>query len=281
MSLVAIVGAGEIGAAAARVLAARSRVDRIRFIDDRTSVASGKALDVLQSGPVRGSDTPVESTSDLASAADAAAIILADTAGPDAWSGEAELELLRGLQRAGALERAVLICAGAGHRVLMQRGIEELRVPRRRLIGSAPEALASAARTLVALEARAASPQVALCVMGNPPGKMVVPWTEASIAGHSVASLLTAAQLHRVERQVRGLWPPGPGTLGTAAAVLAEAVVRGSRSVFSSFVSLDRDNGTAAPVCAWPVAVGPAGIERIATPALSGRDRVVVDEVLG
>ena len=45
MSLVAIVGAGEIGAAAARALAGRSRVDRVRLIDERTSVASGKALE--------------------------------------------------------------------------------------------------------------------------------------------------------------------------------------------------------------------------------------------
>lgn len=281
MSLVAIVGAGEIAAAAARVLAARSRVGRIRLIDERASVASGKALDLLQSGPVRGSDTPVESSAELASAVDAAVIILADPAGSDAWSDDAELGLLRDLQRTGALERAVLICAGAGHRPLMQRGFAELRLSRRRLLGSAPEALAGAARTLVALEARAASPQVALCVMGSPPEKIVVPWTDASIAGNSAVSMLTAAQLHRVERQVRGMWPQGPGTLGTAAAVIAEAVVRGSRSLFSAFVSLDRDNGTAAPVCAWPVAVGPAGIERIATPALTSRDRVVVDEVLG
>ena len=281
MSLVAIVGAGEIGAAAARVLAARSRVDRIRLIDESTAVAAGKALDLLQSGPVRGSDTPVESAADLASASGAAAIILADPAGSDPRSSEAELGLLRSLLRCGALERAVVICAGSSHRALMQRGLDELRLSRRRLIGSAPEALAAAARTLVALEADAASHQVTLCVIGDPPGKMVIPWTEASIAGHSASSVLTAAQLHRVERQARGLWPPGPGTLGTAAAVIAEAVVRGSRSLFSAFASLDRDNGTPAPVCAWPVAIGPAGIERITTPALSGRDRIVVDEVLG
>jgi malate dehydrogenase len=281
MSLVAIVGAGETGAAAARALAGRTRVDRITLIDDSRSVASGKALDLLQAGPVRGSDTVVESGADLTSALGAAAIILADPVESDKRSDEGELGLLRGLQRAGALEGSVVICAGAHHRMLMQRGFAELRLSRRRLIGSAPEALAAAAKTLVALEARAASHQVTLYVLGNPPEKMVVPWSDTSIAGHAAASVLTAAQLHRIERQMRGLWPPGPGTLGTAAAVIAEAVVRGSRTLFSAFVSLDRDNGTAAPVCAWPVAVGPAGIERTTTPALSGRDRVVVDEVLG
>jgi hypothetical protein len=33
-------------------------------------------------------------------------------------------------------------------------------------------------------------------------------------------------------------------------------------------------------VCAWPVSIGAAGLERATTPVLSGRDQVVVDEVL-
>ena len=54
MSLVAIIGAGEIGGAVARALASRSRVDAIRLIDDKESVAAGKALDLMQAGPVPG-----------------------------------------------------------------------------------------------------------------------------------------------------------------------------------------------------------------------------------
>jgi hypothetical protein len=61
---------------------------------------------------------------------------------------------------------------------------------------------------------------------------------------------------------------------------LCEAVATGSRRIFSAFVSLDRDNGTKAPVCAWPVSVGPGGLERATTPSLTGRDRVVIDEIL-
>jgi malate/lactate dehydrogenase len=79
---------------------------------------------------------------------------------------------------------------------------------------------------------------------------------------------------------VQGLWPPGSGALGTAAALFCEAVAGGSRRIFSAFVSLDRDNGTKAPVCAWPVAIGPAGLARVTSPVLTGRDKIVVDEVL-
>jgi len=280
MSLVAIVGAGEIGAATARALSLRARVDVVRLIDQHASVAEGKALDLMQSGPVRGSDTRVEGMADLNAAAGASAVILADPVGSAEWSGEAGLGILRRLLTSGCLEQAVLICAGATQRALMQQGFDELALSRRRVIGSAPEALAATARALVALEARAASNQVMLTVMGNPPDSMVIPWPEASIGGNSITSILSASQLHQLERRIRGLWPPGPGALGTAAALLSEAAVTGSRRLFSVFVSLDRDNGTKAPVCSWPVSIGPAGLERVATPALTGRDRVVVDEVL-
>lgn len=281
MSLVAIIGAGEIGGAAARALAARSRVAAIRLIDDKGSVAAGKALDLLQAGPVSGSATRIDGGADLGAAAGAAAIVLADRAGSDGeWSGEAAVSLLRRLKTGGYLDRSVLICAGATHRALMQQAIDEIGLPRRRVIGSSPESLASTARSLVALEAGTAANQVTLVVIGRPPDRFVIPWSEASVAGHSLASVMRPPQMNQVERRLRGLWPPGPGALGTAAALFCESVVMGSRRIVSAFVSLDRDNGTTAPVCAWPVAIGPSGLERVTTPVLSGRDQVVVDEVM-
>ena len=280
MSRVAIIGAGEIGGAAARALAARGRVDAIRLIDDNAGVAAGKALDLRQSGPISRSDTRIEGAADIAAAAGASAIVLADPVGAAEWSGEAALVMLRRLKSGGLLDGSVLICAGASHHAVMQRAFAELGVSRRRVVGSAPESLAATARALVAIDARAASNQVALMVIGRPPQRIVIPWNEASVAGYSVTSVLTAPQLNQVERRLRGLWPPGPNALGMAAAVFCESVITGSRRIFSAYVSLDRDNGTRAPVCAWPVSIGAAGLERATTPVLSGRDQVVVDEVL-
>ena len=280
MSLVAVVGAGEIAGAAARALAFRGRVDVLRLIDENAPVAAGKALDLMQSCPARNSDTRIESAGDLSAAAGAAVIVLADWSSGTESTGEQGLAVLRRLRELGCLEQAVLVCAGATQRLLMQQALDELGLSRRRVVGSAPEALAAAARALVALEARTASNQVTLAVLGQPPSKMVIPWAEGSIAGHAMASIMTASQLHRVERRVVGMWPPLPNALGTAAAVLVEAALLGSRRLFSAFVSLDRDNGTRAPVCAWPVTIGQNGLERIGSPALTGRDRLVMDEVL-
>ena len=281
MSLVAIIGAGEIGGAVARALAARARIGVIRLIDDNASVAAGKALDLTQAGPISRSDTQIDAASDLGAAAGAAAIVLADPVGAGAeWSGEPALALLRRLKSGGHLDQSVLICAGAHQRTVMQQGFDELGLSRRRVVGSAPESLAATARALVAIEARAASNQVALMVIGRPPEKLVIPWSSASVAGHSLTSLLNPPQLTQVERRVRGLWPPGPNSLGTAAALFCESVVTGSRRILCAFASLDRDNGTRAPVCAWPVSIGVSGLEHVITPVLSVRDQVAVDEVL-
>jgi malate dehydrogenase len=281
MSFVAIIGAGELGGAVARALASRARVGAIRLIDETESVAAGKALDLMQSGPIRGSDTRIDGAADLAAVSGASAIVLADRVAASAeWSGETGLAVLRRLKADGHLDDTVLICAGASHGALMQLAFDELGLSRRRVVGSAPESIASTARALVAIEARAASDQVALIVLGRPPDKMVIPWGGASVAGHSVASVLTVPELNRVERRLRGLWPTGPNALGTAAALFCESVATGSRRIVNAFVSLDRDNGTKAPVCAWPVSIGPSGLERVTTPTLSARDQVVVDEVL-
>ena len=280
MSVVAVVGAGEVGAAAARAIALRSRIGIVRLIDASESIAAGKALDLMESGPVRGFDTRIEGVADLSGAASAAAIVIADPAGSGEWSGEPALAMLRRLHELGCLEHSILVYAGSSQRALMQQGFDDLGLSRRRVLGSAPEALASTARALVAIEARATPHQVTLTVIGAPPDRMAVPWQDGSVGGHAISAILTPPQLRQVERRLRGLWPPGPNALGTAAALLAEAAVVGSRRLFSAFVSLDRDNGSKAPVCAWPVSVGPAGLERISAPVLTGRERMIVEGLL-
>jgi len=281
MPLVAILGAGEIGGAAARALAIRSKFGAIRLIDEQPGVAAGKALDLQQAGSVDRYDTRLEGHTDAAAAVGASVVVLADTMAGGEWHGESAMALLRRLDRLGCFHQSVLVCAGAGHRQLMQFAVDELRLPRARIVGSAPEALAATARSLVAVEAASSSSQVALTVLGQPPQQIVIPWQDASIGGHCLTTVLAQPQLNRVEFRVKGLWPPGPATLGSAAALFADAVLNSSRRLLSAFVSLDRDNGTAAPVCAWPVRLGAAGLEKVATPSLTGRDRVVLDGVLG
>ena len=79
MSTVAIIGAGDIGAACARALAARDRFQRIVLIDD--VAAAGKALDIQQSGSIDLFHTRLSGTADLTLAISADVCVIADRVG--------------------------------------------------------------------------------------------------------------------------------------------------------------------------------------------------------
>ena len=64
MPKISVVGAGNVGASAA-LYAAEAELGDITLIDILEGVAKGKALDLLQAGPVRGYDSLVEGSGDI------------------------------------------------------------------------------------------------------------------------------------------------------------------------------------------------------------------------
>ncbi len=282
---VAILGASVLGGALAHKLAGRDRVDEIRLVDPNAKVAAGTALDIQQAGSIEGCRARVVSAGDVQAAAGAAVIVLAGFARPTALSedendqGEAECALLK--QVAQLDSDAVLVCADASHRPLIERGVREMKIPRARVIGSAPGALASALRALVALEVGGSPSQVALAVLGAPPHHTVVSWSDATARGQALTQLLEPPRLTRLKARVPYLWPPGPYTLASAASRVCEAIAGGgSDRAFSCFVGLDRELGARHVVSALPVVLGPQGVTRILTPSLSVHERVELENAL-
>src|SRR5678815_68759 len=86
---VCIIGAGELGGAVADALARRERVARVLLVDDAGSIASGKALDIQQSGAIDG-------TNDLTRVTGCAVCVLADRSGRPSteWQGDEALALI-------------------------------------------------------------------------------------------------------------------------------------------------------------------------------------------
>lgn len=274
MSTVAILGAGDIGGALARELAALDVVSRIVIIDDLGNVASGKALDVAQSGPVDRYHTALSGTSDVAAVVGAKAIVIADRAGssgPNEWVDDGGLSLLKRV--AGLNQMAFVICAGAKQASIVEKGVNEAGLSRMRVLGSAPEALRSAVIAITAAEAHAAPSDIALSVLGRP-GNVIVPWDEASIAGRCATNVLTAAQLARLDARIARLWPPGPYALGSAAArMLCTALTRSPR-VHAAQVAVTREEGLPGRSAMMPVTLSASGIASLVPPSLSTRDRV-------
>ncbi|MEO5821779.1 MAG: hypothetical protein ABIT71_14850 [Vicinamibacteraceae bacterium] len=275
--IAAIVGAGPLATALASTLAARGRVRHVRLIDDAVTVAAGKALDVRQSTPVLGSDVTIDATADLAAAADADVILIADAHGapPIEWEGEFGLAVLGRL--AAVNGRVPIICAGARQASLVERGVGELGLPWTRILGSASIAFDAAARAIVAEAAGTAARAVFLALAGLPPTRLVVGWSASSIEGAPAEARLAPGGMAMATRRFTGAWPPGPFALAAAAAVLLEHLDDASPAPLPAIVAAPAHGHRAAIAL---VRVGPSGVLHAAAPALSPYERIALDNAI-
>jgi malate dehydrogenase len=267
MGFMAIVGCGALGGAVAHKVAGRDRFAEVRLIDPEGRIAQGKALDILQSAPIEQFCTRLSSASDWNAVAGAEVIVIADDgASGQEHAGEAGLGILRQIAKVAGL--TPIVFAGAAQRELIGRSAQELNISRPRLIGSAPLALESAVRAIVAVLLDGSGVEVALRIVGVPPGAAVVAWEAATAAGLPLTSQLAAHQIAAIDARLRSLWPPGPYSLASAAARVAEALAGRSRRRFSCFVPLERGPLRGA-VAAMPVELGLGGTKRVIEPMLT------------
>lgn len=280
MATVAIIGAGDIGGACAHALAAHDLVGDILVIDAAVNAAAGKALDIQQAGAISGTHARLEATDDESRAVGCAAYVIADRFGPGSpeWQGEEGLALIRRLATSSA--DAPVVFAGTRQADLIRTSSQEARMPARRLLGSASDALASAVTAIVAMEARCSPAEVSVAVLGSPPA-FVVPWSDASIGGYSLERVMSHVQLRRVEARVARLWPPGPYALGAAAARIVEAMLHDSRRSHNVLTVLDGEFGVRDRVGTVPALLAAHGIAHTHVPALNTRERVQLDIALG
>src|SRR3989440_4882050 len=188
MDRVVVLGAGELGGLVAHALAKRSVAPQICLIDENGRVAEGKALDIMQAAPVEGFSATVIGSSDTSLAGGATVVVIADQAGGAEFQGDAGLAVLKRIRDFSPT--SLVVCAGAMQRELVERGVRELHVPRERLLGSAPEALVSGVRAIVAAELRTSPRDVAIAALGVPPDHIVVPWEDATVGGFGLQRLI-------------------------------------------------------------------------------------------
>jgi hypothetical protein len=275
-----VLGAGELGGEVARAMAAGGAAQRVTIVDEAGDIARGKALDISQAGPVEGVETAVVGSVDLAAVVGAAAVIVADRPGPPAaeWTGEDGLQLL---SRVRALNpRALVICAGAAQLLLVERAIVEQSADRRRLFGSAPEAMRAAVVALTSLEAGCGPRDVSLALLGRPPGGAFVPWPSAAIGGQRATDVLDPPAILRLDARLAQLWPPGPITLAAAASRVVGMALTGRPGGACLFAVPERTGDHPTRGAALPASFSPAGVG-VTIPTLSPRDQVRLDGALG
>ena len=268
MPRVAILGAGAIGAALAHRLAERARVREVVLIDDNAQVAAGKALDIRQSGPISGTDTIVSGSGDALSAVSADVIVVADDTAGGEWQGERGLALIQRVVRAGA--NGALVFAGPSQHPLMETLGRELNVPIDRMVGTAASAMAAAARALVHIETGRTGAQVTIA--GRPP-RFTVAWSSATIGGALVADQIAAHRLLSMSQTLSRLWPPGPQAIAAPTALVAEALISGSREPMPALALLDGEYDARGVTGVLQLEFGNRRIQRRSLPTLSPQER--------
>lgn len=251
-------------------------MSEIRLIDASGAVATGKALDIRQSGPVEHFDTQIVGSDAVLSAAGASAIVVADEVAAGEWEGERGLALLRQLVRSGT--KAPLVFAGPRQLWLMEKAYAELKVPANRLIGTAASAMVAAARAWAGLELGLAS--VHLTAVGRPPA-LTIAWSSATSEGVLVTDRVPAHRLLALSASLTKLWPPGPLSIGAATAPIVEALIAGSRQWHSAVTVLDGELGARGRAVLLPLEFGIGRVASHLVPSLSPQERTELMNSVG
>ena len=275
---ITIIGAGNVGATAAHWAASRGLGD-ILLLDVVEGVPQGKALDLLQSGPVDGFNNRVTGSNDFA-----------DLAGSDVVIITAGLARKPGMSRDDLLAKNVAIVKSCAEQVakhapdcvlivvtnpidaMVYTAFKVTGFPRERVIGMAGVLDSARYRTFLAEALGVAARDVNAMVMGIH-GDLMLPLVRlANVAGVPVTDLLSAEELaaivHRTQHggaEIVNHLKTGSAfyTPGLAAVEMAEAVLTDSKRVLPCAAYVEGEFGFSGCFLGVPVVLGDKGVERI------------------
>lgn len=290
---ITIIGAGNVGATAAHWAASRGLGD-ILLLDVVEGVPQGKALDLLQAGPVDGFSGRIRGSNDFADSAGSDVVII--TAGLARKPGMSREDLLAknvAIVRSCAEQAAqhspdcVLIVVTNPIDAMVYTAFKVSGFPRERVIGMAGVLDSARYRTFLAEAIGVAPRDVNAMVMGIHGDNMLPLIRLANVSGVPVTDLLSpgelAAIVHRTQHggaEIVNHLKTGSAfyTPGLAAVEMAEAVLRDSKRVLPCAVYLNGEFGFSGCFLGVPVVLGDRGVERIIEFSLTGEEKAAMAE---
>lgn len=295
---ISILGAGATGATTAHWCAAKELGDIVLF-DIVEGMPQGKALDLLEAGPVEGFDVEVRGTNDLADTRGSDLVII--TAGQPRKPGMSRADLLSANYRIirDLVERCLPLSPEAYFFVLtnpvdvLTYVVKKVTgLPRNRVLGQAGVLDSTRYRTFLARALGVSVRDVHALVLGGHGDQMVPLVSYANVNGIPVSALLSREEIERiVERTRKGggeiveLLKTGSAFYapGAALAEMADAILKDRKRVLAATTYLEGEYGFSDLCLGVPVVLGGGGIERVIELSLDEADRdalrVSADEV--
>jgi malate dehydrogenase len=275
---VTVVGAGNVGANCALRIADKELADVV-LVDVVEGVPQGKALDLLQSGPVQGYDVTIAGANDYELTANSDIVIL--TAGFPRKPGMSRDDLLFAnydVVRA-ATEQAVkyspgciLIVVTNPLDAMCQTAYWVSKFTKNRVVGMAGILDSARFRTFIAEALKVSVENVVGVVMGGHGDTMVPLVRLSSVSGIPLTELMDQATIDQIVDRTRNggaeivkhLKTGSAYYAPSAAAVeMAESILRDKKKVLPCAAYLEGEYGVNGLFVGVPVKLGSRGVERI------------------
>ena len=275
---VTIVGAGNVGATLAQRITERDHVDVV-LVDVVEGVPQGKALDLLEAGPVLGYDTCVTGTNSYDDTAGSDIIVI--TAGLARKPGMSRDDLLAAngeIVRHVAAEtgkrspEAVMLVVTNPMDVMAFVAMKASGFPRGRVIGMGGVLDSARFRTFIALELAVSVENINAFVLGGHGDTMVPLPRYSSVAGIPITELLSEERIRAlVDRTKNGgaeivaLLKTGSAYYAPSVATLEmmESILLDKKKILPCSVLLEGEYGVPGVFAGVPVKLGAKGIEQI------------------
>ncbi|HOK45365.1 MAG TPA: malate dehydrogenase [Bryobacteraceae bacterium] len=275
---VTVVGAGNVGANCALRVAEKDLADVV-LVDVVEGVPQGKALDLLQSGPVQGYDVLITGANDYEPTAGSDIVVI--TAGFPRKPGMSRDDLLLAnydivktatAQAAKYSPNAILIVVTNPLDAMCWAAMQVSKFPRNRVVGMAGVLDTARFRTFIARELDVSVENVTAMVLGGHGDTMVPLVRLTSVSGIPLTELLDAATIERlVERTRNGgaeivkyLKTGSAYYAPSAAAVeMVESILKDKKKVLPCAAYLDGEYGVRGVFAGVPVKLGAGGVEKI------------------
>ncbi|HEY3110716.1 MAG TPA: malate dehydrogenase [Chloroflexota bacterium] len=290
---VTIVGAGNVGGTTAMRLAQRGYADIVLY-DVVDGLPQGKALDLLEAGPVEGYDCRISGTTDYAATAGSDVVVF--TSGAPRKPGMSRDDLLNVNKKIVEENTAQIVRYSPGTIMLMvnnpldamaQLAYRASGFPKGRVVGQAGILDTARFRTFLALELNVSVRDVQAYVLGGHGDDMVPVLSYTTVGGVPIEKLLPKERVDAiVERTRKGgaeiveLLKTGSAFYAPSAGVMEmlDAILLDRKRILPCSAYLEGEYGIEDLFVGVPVVLGAGGVERVVEIELNARERAALEQ---
>lgn len=276
---VSVIGAGNVGATCANILAKKDFLKEIVLLDIKEGLAEGKALDIWESSPIHLFDTRITgSTNDYTKTENSDVLVI--TSGLPRKPGMSRDDLIA--TNAGIVKsvtenvikyspNAIIIIVSNPLDVMTYCAYLTAKIPSNRVFGMAGILDTARYRSFIAEELKISPKDIQAMLLGGHGDTMVPLPRYTTVAGIPVTDLIASERLNEIiERTKKGggeivnlMGTSAWYAPGAAAAQMVEAIILGQRRIFPVCAWLQGEYGLKDIYLGVPAILGHNGIEKV------------------